>query len=136
MLTVVALISLLLRPVDLDGGEGDFAGAYAALITKQMAIRSMQISVGYSLGLVCVLSGVLFSWNGVRGAIELEAQVEKTTVKIKTAQVGVVVLLCGVGLIALAMLSPRAKITPPGVWQGETVLPPHRESSTFPAIEI
>lgn len=124
----------LLKPVEMT--EETIATAYVQLVAKQMAIRSMQITAAYSLGFVCVLLGVLSCWNSVRGDVDLSVGNDKLTFSVKTAQVGVIILLCGVALIALGVLSPPTKVQAPQKWRPESLTIPDGGNATIPTIEI
>lgn len=108
--------------------------AYARLVQMQLAIRALQINAGYGLGLVCIMLGVVSCWQGIHGTIEMSGAAEKLSFNLKTAQVGAVIVICGVVLIGLAITSPTAKIQPPKAWRPESNVLPGTPS--LPTIEL
>jgi hypothetical protein len=110
------------------------SAVFAQLFERQLAIRAMQISAGYGLGLICLMIGIFSCWQGVNGQIEVSGGSDKFNFNIKTAQVGAVIVLAGVVLIGLAIRSPNSKIVLPGGWQAEGNVVPDYQA--IPRIEL
>jgi hypothetical protein len=68
-----------------------------------LAIHLAQVGIGMVLGFVCLFLGTAMCWFGVTGTYTLGAEAAGTKVNIQGAQVGIVLLVGGILLTALAL---------------------------------
>lgn len=100
-----------------------------------LAIHLAQVGIGMVLGFVCLFLGTAMCWFGVTGTYTLGAEAAGTKVNIQGAQVGIVLLVGGIILTALALnktvvgsrtWDPTPAITP------KTQLPPQTPTLKTP----
>ncbi len=68
-----------------------------------MTLRTLQVTLGMLMGIVIVFFGVMVSWFGIAAPLSVECEGGQVTGKLATASPGLVLALCGSGIIALAV---------------------------------
>jgi hypothetical protein len=68
-----------------------------------LAIHLAQVGIGMTLGFVCLFLGMVMCWFGITGTFSIGAEGPGAKLNIQGAQVGIVLLVGGILLVALSL---------------------------------
>lgn len=103
-LSSFAFLFLAVCTVGIYFQASEFLKKEPGIIAGLMSLRILQVTLGLLVGLTTLYLGVLVSWAGVTAPMTLETGLKDVQSKLATSSPGIVLVLCGTGIMVLALL--------------------------------